>query len=409
MYHKLKKPVALVLAITLLSTCLGCSSASEEGNKLIVGLVTDMTGPASSFLKIGEAALLDSVAYMNEEGTIPGVEMEVATYDCRYDPSRDIPGYEWLKQAGASVIYTGIPTFGDTLKATAGRDEYPIVSSAPTLYQLTPPGWVFGLTPPTGWIASSFLEWIAEEDWDYESEGRKPLIGCVGWDEPYQKDVTEAMEEYVAAHPDEFELVAGLLVPMSTMTWSGEIEALKDCDYIYIPSTGLGTATFAKAYRDRGYTATFIGLDAMTAFLELLVDKAGWDYLDGSLTAHTTLYWNDDFPIVEKAKGLLAKYHAGHEQEIISSGVGYVSIFFCAQFLLDLLAETVEQVGIENFDGQAFYDTAVGFNWTKDGLPDRGYGFTESIRYARKDITVYEWKAGEEDLVRVSDWRPADE
>jgi len=402
------RAIAIALALSLIVT-LGLSCGGGSGaNTIVIGLATDLTGPASTFLVTGERALYDSVNYVNEHNPLAGGELKVVAYDTRYDPSRDIPAYEWLKERGAAFIYSGIPTFGDTVRTRADREHYCVVSSAPTEYQLIPPGYVFGLTPPVSWVMKGFLAWISEEHWDYETQGRKPKIGAVGWDEPYQIDVTNAIEGYVAAHPDEFEFVDGLITPMGNMSWYGEVETLKGCDYIYIPSTGLGTATFAKQYRDAGYTATFLGLDAMSAFLELLVEKAGWDYLDGSLTAHTTLYWNDDFPIVDKAKEFLSLYHSGQEEEIMSGGVGYISIFFCAQFVMDLVRRAIEDVGVDNFDSQAFYDTAVDFTWNQEGLPERGYGFSDTVRWARKDLTVYEWQAEAQDMVRISGWIPAD-
>lgn len=400
--------VASLLVLALLATlCLGCGEDEEEGKtEIVIGLITDMTGPASSLLVVGESAYYDSVRYANEEDPIEGAVIKIISFDTKYDPSRDIPGYEWLRERGADFIYSGVPTVGDTLKETAARDKFPIVSSSPGVYQLVPPGWVLGLTPPVSWVMKGFLKWISEEDWDYANG--IPKIGSVGWHEPYHVDVTRAIKEYAEDHSEQFEYVAGLVVPMGVMTWSGEIEAMKDADYIYIPSTGLGTATFAKDYRDRGYTATFLGLDAMGAFLHLLEDKAGWDRLDGSLTAHTTLYWTDEFPIVDRCNALLSRYHPGEEEEIIRNGLGYISMYFCMELVVEMLRQAVEEVGIENFDGQAFYDAALKFSWNDEGLPERGYGFSENIRYARKDFTVYEWQAEVEDLMRVSGWLPGD-
>ena len=87
-------------------------------------------------------------------------------------------------------------------------------------------------------------------------------------------------------------------------------------------------------------------------------------------------------------------------------GLGYVSEYFCAEFQFELLRQAVNEVGAENFDSQAYYNAATKFSWWTDGLPTRGYGFTETIRYARKDFRVYEWRASAHDLVGVSDWVP---
>lgn len=410
MKNKRRMVVTLLVAFALLSTAsFGCGEKEEAAEtEIIIGLITDMTGPASSLLVVGERAYYDSVDLLNREDPIPGAKIKIISFDSRYDPSRDIAGYEWLKERGADFIYTGIPTVGDTLKETAARDKFPIITSSPSLYAVEPPGWVLGVVSPTKWVTKGFLKWLAEENWDYETEGRKPKIGSAGWDEPYQRDATNAIREYVSDHPDQFELGPTFLTPMGGLSWFGEVEALKDSDYVYIPSTGLGTATFAKDYRDRGFTGTFIGLDAMGAFLHLLEEKVGWEGLDGSLTAHTTPYWTDEIPTVEEAKALLTRYHPDDKDEIIRNGLGYISMYYCFDFVLDLIRKTVEDVGIENFNGEALYNSAQTFNWYREGLPERGYGFTDTIRYARKDLAVYQWKASIQDLERISDWVPAD-
>ena len=405
-----KMTLAPLLVLILLATLtFGCAEEAEEKTTIVVGLVTDMTGPASSFLALADQSYYDTAKYINDNELIPGAEIKIVAYDCKYDPARDIPAYDWLRERDSVFIWSGVPTFGDTIKALADRDKYPILHSAPSAYALEPPGWLFGLTPPISWIMKGYLKWISESHWDYQAEGRKPKIGAVGWYETYQMDVSTAMEEYCAAHPDQFDLVGTFFTPMGGLIWSGEVEKLKDCDYIYIPSTGMGTATFAEAYRDRGYQATFIGLDAMTAFLYLLEDKVGWDKLDGSLTAHTTLYWTDDYPIVDKCIEYLDMYRPGQKEEIMEFGLGYISTWFCAQFQFDLLIQAVEDAGgVENLTSQAFYDTATKFNWYVEGIPERGYGFTDTIRYARKDFKVYEWKASIGDLESISGWEPGD-
>jgi len=214
------------------------------------------------------------------------------------------------------------------------------------------------------------------------------------------------MQEYVGDHPDQFEWVAGLVAPMNTMSWYGEVETLKNCDYLYLPSTGVGIPTFVNEYRAKGYKAKFLGLDAMAAFTELIVDSVGWQPLDGTLTAHTTPYWTDQSPIVDDCKQLLQTYHSEDKDSISSSGLGYISEYFCAQVQFELLRHAVEKVGAENFDSKAYFEAAADFTWNADGIPARGYGFSETQLYARKDFRVYEWSAQSQKLTAVSDWEP---
>jgi len=86
----------------------------------------------------------------------------------------------------------------------------------------------------------------------------------------------------VQDHPGKFEYVAGLVAPMGTLTWSGEVERLKQCDYVVPPSTGLGTASFIQQFRNRGFTAKFIGAVAQLSFRGL-VDYPTCILRDGDL------------------------------------------------------------------------------------------------------------------------------
>ena len=144
----------------------------------------------------------------------------------------------------------------------------------------------------------------------------------------------------------------------------------------------------------------------MAAFLHVLVEKCGWAYLDGSITAQAGLYWTDDFPLVHKCEDFVDRYRPSEKQTIRNMGIGYISIFSCAQFMFALLRQAVQDVGIENLDGQAIYNTAVKFQWYTEGLPETGYGFSENRRYAVQHMAMYEWRADEEDLVRINSWLP---
>jgi hypothetical protein len=64
----------------------------------------------------------------------------------------------------------------------------------------------------------------------------------------------------------------------------------------------------------------------------------------------------------------------------------------------------VEEVGVQNFDGQAFYNKATNFTTTWEAYPE--WGFTPTIRYAVAYTAIYRFDAELERTVRVSDWLP---
>ena len=61
-------------------------------------------------------------------------------------------------------------------------------------------------------------------------------------------------------------------------------------------------------------------------------------------------------------------------------GMMYSGIFHGAYMMYDIVRQAVEEVGAENFDGQAFYDAAVKFNKSYEGLYE--VGFTETEKHS---------------------------
>jgi ABC-type branched-subunit amino acid transport system substrate-binding protein len=132
--------------------------------------------------------------YYNENDLIPGVELKVVNYDTKYDPARDIPGYEWVRERGAQIIITPLSSTAEVLKPFLERDQVVLFSCASTPTLVEDPGWIFCKDPPqSAWI-KALLKWISEEHWDYESEGRKPKVGAAGWLEYTHMDIDEGIK-----------------------------------------------------------------------------------------------------------------------------------------------------------------------------------------------------------------------
>ena len=101
MNHNYKRAVAFFLVLALMATlCLGCGEKSEEKVVIKVGFMNDYTGPGATAMRPITFAVTDMVRHINEEDPIPGVKLELITYDARFDPSSDVPGYLQSTSAG---------------------------------------------------------------------------------------------------------------------------------------------------------------------------------------------------------------------------------------------------------------------------------------------------------------------
>jgi len=408
---------AILLALLLLIPALlvACSSNGDPTNSPLmqplettpdptdvvftIGNLTDQTGVASSAIAIIDTTLDDLVDYYNNENLIPGVKLQVKTYDTQYDPSLAKTGYERLRANGADLIWTPVTTTIPVLKPVADKDNVPVFAASANLDMLMPPGYAFSLGTIPQYDAYTLLKWIAENDWDYETNG-PAKIGGAGWKEDYSPLFFDGMKKYAEAHPNQFEWKGGHLTDFG-FVWNSEIEALKDRDYVYPP---VPMHVFIKDYRATGYDAKFIGTDPHAGFLDM-IDKADyWDEIDGMLFIRGSRWWTEEGVIIDLTKQLLNENHSSNAEAIMRSGVGYLSTS-CLYQLLHIVRNAAEDVGPQNLDSQAVYNAAVAYTESIDGI-DR-YSFDENKRCSTNYYVVYEADEERENLYRADpDWLP---
>jgi hypothetical protein len=395
---------AVLVVVLLIPLCLGCGGGGRGGVTITIGEMTDLTGAASPALIPIHYGLVDLMRYYNEESLIPGVKLKVETWDTHMDPARTLPGYDWLRGRGADLIISIMPQDAVIMKPFADRDKFPVFSNTSLPEMWTPPGWVFCLSNRNDQLMVTLLKWVSEKHWDY-SKGI-PRIGFIGWSEVNSIGIEKAMREYCQGHPDKFEYVHGFLAPVGTMTFGGEIERLKDCNYIGI--NGYTAAPFIEEYQSRGYSATFLDPASNIAQYGLFVDRLGWEALDGTLTATWCQTWTEPSPILDLAKELLHKYRPNQADAIMHEGTGYVDAGVEEIVpMLAILQNATAQVGAEDLSSQAIYDAAVKYKtggplW--QGFPQ--WGFSETKRYLSDHARIYEWSAAKKDFVRSEDWVP---
>ncbi len=410
---KTKILVLVMLLLTLPTACGSDSNDEKDENTLeaapsvahepiviTIGNLSDLTGVASNAIGIINMALQDTVDYYNEQNLIPGVEIEVITYDGQWNPSRDIPGYEWLKENGADLIFTPVAPTAVTLKPYVDHDEMILFAWAPTEGAISPPGYVFSpANTLCNNIGYTLLSCVAENDPDFPKD-RPAKIGGAYWAETFGDEILTGTEEYAHANPEQYEWVGGYLTDFG-FNWDPEIHQLKDCDYLLPPVV---MTSFVEQYRDAGYTAKFLGTSAQLGFLGQIHDSNLWDELDGALFVATCRWWNEEGEMIDLTHQLLQKEHASRADEIIQTGVGYQSVYGTA-VMLEIIAKAVEVVGPENFTSQALYDAAESFSLSVDGTERDSFSSTKrtSLNY----LGLYEASATEKNLVRViPEWYP---
>ncbi|MBM4463291.1 MAG: hypothetical protein FJ012_08130 [Chloroflexi bacterium] len=396
--------VFLAILALIVPLSVGCGKGDGDRVTIVIGEITDLTGPASPACLPVHYGLVDLVRYFNEEDLIPGVRLKLVTYDFAYSPARDLPGYDWCKAKGAEVIFAIMFSTSETLKPFAERDKIVIFTAAATDPILEPPGWVFSLGCQFSQMANTLLKWVSENRWDYEAEGRMPKVGLIGWNQPATQDMERGMSRYCQAYPDKFQWIGASKPPVGTQMFASDVERLKDAD-IVVPF-GYSAGFIIKTYNEKGYSPIFIADSTAAAYKRFYVNLAGWEALDGFLTADAQLqWWNEPNEQIDLARELLRKWRRGQADDLIDSGSGYGGGFICQRIILETIRETVERVGAENFSGRAMYDTAMNFEVQFDGHPK--WYYTETDRLCIHHMLIHEWSATQQTLVRMTpDWLP---
>lgn len=180
-----------------------------EPVEITIGNYSDKTGPAANAHSTIDMALEDMVRYYNEDELIPGVRFSVISFDSQTDASNDIPGYEWLKEHGADVFWTPMPSAPITLKPRVDKDMLALFTLAPHREAVEPPGYVFGVgSTLLEHHSYALLKWIAENDPDFPGD-RPARIGGAGWSTGYMEAALKGAREYAQAHPEQYDWEGG--------------------------------------------------------------------------------------------------------------------------------------------------------------------------------------------------------
>jgi len=370
---------------------------------VIIGNLTDMTGAMQAAGEVLDMALHDTADYFNEKGLIPGVELKVIDYDGAYDPSKDIPGYEWLKERGADVIWTPVPATPLAIRPLADRDHMLVFAASASPRSLLPPGWVFSPGNFPFDEGYTLLKWVAENDWDYKTKGPAKVAG-VSWPTPNVLELIDGAKRYAEEHPDQFQWEGKFASAAIVFAWDSEVLATKNCDYIIPPGVPVN---FVKQYREAGYKAKFIGTSVQLAFISLINDANLWDELDGGVFLNATRWWNEEGTMINLTRDLLNGNHPDRAKEIMRAGSGYLAVANAYQ-LCEIIQKAVATAGVEAIDtedfAQALYEAAEAYEMEVDGV--KQYSFSPTKRTAPNYVGFYRLDASQKDIFRQGGWYP---
>ncbi|MGE4299549.1 MAG: ABC transporter substrate-binding protein [Desulfovibrionaceae bacterium] len=289
----MKRSVQKVLAACCLCLVmvLGFGSVAHAEDEVLVGVLSDLSGPTSSVGKPYADGILACAKYLNEVKYIPGHVIKPVQVDYAYNVNQALAAYKRFLTMGM-VALQGWGT-GDTEALTrfVAKDKIPTLSASYSAH-LTDPA----KSPYNFFIAADYstqlragLKYI-RDNW---KEQRAPRVAFVYPDHPYGLSPIQAGRAYAAELG--YDIVGDEIVDLKAMDATTQLLSLqkKEPDYVWVGGTTPSTAVVLKDAQKLHMKCTFItniwGTDEN-------VFKLAGDAARGHLSLQAATTYNQDSP-----------------------------------------------------------------------------------------------------------------
>ncbi|MCX6000334.1 MAG: ABC transporter substrate-binding protein [Chloroflexi bacterium] len=410
MFDKVKKTLALAIAVVILASVpglVGCGGGGGGGGQQItVGVLADLTGPASLAVTGYVRSFLDYIDYAQKQGWWPAdVRIKALTYDQRSDPSRVPVGYEWLKGQGATAMFVVSPTDLRIIAASVVADKIPTICSN-TAEDILASDYIYSWWPTPSSQGETEMLWIMN-NWDYTGKGRPPRVGHEAFDLSGGVFYQSGIDSMLAAYPSKFQMVASIHSPAGTTTWAAEISKLKDCDFIIVTSVGPMMASFVIEARARGYEGNFIsGTTGFPGYFSLVTSRLSADDLGGFYFIMPSPFYNDDLPLINEFRNAFQQIHPDIPYaNLLGGDTAPIGGWVTGMFTIDAIVRAAKAVGSGMVTGEAINEALKTTNMEAEGFsPDGVWQFRNDYHALCRAYKVAEYHPSEGEWKDLPGW-----
>jgi len=380
--------VALGLSTTLLLTAaIPVCEAGPDERVVKMGLMAGFTGPGATVTVPWNYGILDYARYINEQGGINGITVEVPWYDTKAFIPPAIIAHRRFVVDGVVLEHLTISSQAETLQPTLARCEIPAtVVSALTPPQVSKPQWI---APSfTDWATGFMMttKWIKETLW---TEARPMRVGAVFYDIPsgwYTLEATPSFDKIGA------EFVGYEVVPFAgcidtSVEWLRL--ANKNPDWIHLTSYGATTVTCIKDAARLGIQEKGIKLVAFPQTLDECTlaivgkDANGWY----SPKVSASYFETEEHPGLKTAIAKAKEYRRLEPEDI--RGFYFVG-WAHAAVGVEAIRLAIERVGYENLTGRAVRDALFSIKDFDTGVLHVASNISEDTPYMANTFAMYE-------------------
>jgi len=409
MSRKLIKTGVLVLMVALLAltSLAGCTEEeeTEPGNvNIYYPLLIPYSGRYATGYGIVDTTTKALLEYINAEDPIPGVTLKLLTYDSKSTSDVALAGYQYLEGQGAKFIAVTDTEVIPSVKSQVDLDKFPVFMCSGTAVATDPPGYVFPIPMIFYDQIQPLMEYIMDS-WDYDSNPSGPKIGLLAWPVEYGLDRRDAIEDYIDDNPGKFADDAAVIqiVSPTATSFTSEVDALKNCDYIFAGATSTAMNPFITLMRSSGYTdPVFCFLGSDTGFMSIYAATAqSRENIDGTLWASDAGYYKTDFNEIADLSRYLVDNYFSEDVTDITPGLTTLVISLLAP--IDILREALKDLeDPSDLTGQMIYDATTSMTFDYEDFPTAD--FIDGNRALLTQVKVYRYDADANDWHPISDW-----
>lgn len=250
---KFTRMAAVVMAVALLAVaCVGCGGKSGD-NAIMIGCTGPLTGDASSYgISVQRGAQL-AVEEINAAGGLNGIQLSFDMKDDKATAEDASTGYDALYDAGMKISLGGVTSasckaFADKAVAdnvfaiTPSASEQAVIEKGDNIFRIC-----FG-DPDQGTLAAKELTKTYTK------------IGAIyDTSDSYSTGIYEAFKAEMAAQGKTY--TEQTFDKENNKDFSTQVEALKDCEVIFMPFYYTEAGLVAKACVTKGVKAELFGCD----------------------------------------------------------------------------------------------------------------------------------------------------
>jgi branched-chain amino acid transport system substrate-binding protein len=332
--------VSVFIAFGIFGT-FGIGQTAGKPEKLVFGVIADMTGPYAPVTGPANAAMADVAEYVNETGGIKGVPLEVVVRDCASKVDIGMNMYMQMREMKPrpSMIYSLISGVTEALKARSNEDQLVLLgTSNPEV--VFPTTYVFGSFVTYADECGLWLQWLVES-W---KEKRPPRLAFLTWDSTLGKGVLYD-EVYNYAKSKGIEVVGVELFGVRDLDVTNQLMKIraKQADWIFTNSLSNGPVVIAKTAKQMGYKVGLVGaaLDDSTLFIDR-------NAMEGAMAIHTFCNWSETN---NKGIQLMNKYFEKNKRPPTYRTYMYPMGFTSVLLFREVVSRIVDKYGWDMLNG----------------------------------------------------------